>query len=272
MLHRIALITVIYENYSILHDFFKSIKEQNNQNYKLFISDLSINKQPIEKPDFDFSVLTSVNKGYAHGINLGLKTAIHEKFEGFCVLNNDTILKNDFIANALTGLETHPSSIIGGKIYYAPGYEFHQERYKESDEGNVLWYAGGHIDWNHATTPHRGVDEVDSGQFNTFEETDFITGCLMCFDKQVLNKTGVWDENYFLYYEDADFCKRAKNKGIKLYYNPTLVMWHKNAQSTSGSGSKIHEKYQKENRFKFAMKYAPLRTKLHLIKNRIFQH
>ena len=114
---------------------------------------------------------------------------------------------------------------------------------------------------------HRGVDEIDKDQYDRFEETDFITGCLMLFDKQVLDEVGFLDESYFLYFEDADFCIRAKKKGVKLYYDPSLVIQHKVSQSTGGSGSSLQQKYQSRNRLKLGLKYAPFRTKLHLLKN-----
>ena len=55
----------------------------------------------------------------------------------------------------------------------------------------------GENDWKNCTTDHRGVDEVDHSQYNTFAKTDFITGCLLCYDKQVFEKVGKWDESYF---------------------------------------------------------------------------
>jgi len=85
-------------------------------------------------------------------------------------------------------------------------------------------------------------------------------------DKSAIDKLGYWDETYFLYFEDSDFCVRAKRMGIKLIYDPRIILWHKNSQSTGGPGSKIHEKYQRINRLRFGIKYAPLKTKLHLIK------
>jgi GT2 family glycosyltransferase len=123
------------------------------------------------------------------------------------------------------------------------------------------------VDWDNALTPQRGVDAVDTGQYNIFQETEFITGCLIQFDRDVLNRAGNWDESYFLYFEDSDFCERAKKNGIKLYYDPNIVIWHKISQSTGGSGSKLHAKYQSKNRVKWGLKYAPWRTKAHLVLN-----
>ncbi len=261
-----AIITVVYQNYSILDDFLTSLADQNNKNFHLFIVDLSEKKQKINTK-LPHSVIISLNLGYAHGVNLGLRRAIHNGFNQFCVMNNDTYFNKDFVANVLSSIITHESSIIGGKIYYAPGYEYHKNRYRKNDRGKVLWYAGGKVDWDHALTPHRGVDEVDTGQYDKPEPTGFVNGCLMIFDQKVIDKIGFWDEKYFLYFEDADYCERAKHNGISLYYDPSLVIWHKNAQSTGGPGSPIHRKYQKINRLRFGLKYAPLRTKLHLLKN-----
>lgn len=213
------------------------------------------------------TVLHTKNLGYAHGVNIGIKEAHKKGLQKFCVLNNDIYFKDDFVDNVLHSLEQHPSSLMGGKIYYAPGFEYHAQKYKKHELGNVIWYAGGETDWNNVITHHTGVDEVDVGQFEKFGKTGFITGCLMYYDADVVQKIGNWDESYFLYYEDADYCERARRKGLQLYYGPSVVIWHKNAQSTGGSGSDIHVKYQEKNRLRFGLRYAPLKTKLHLLKN-----
>jgi len=275
----LAIITVVYENYKVLDDFFKSLEKQKNQSFHLFLVDLSNplshsseNWNPVIKYSgfrvkHEMTMVRSKNLGYAHGINTGLKEALKQRYQYFCAMNNDTYFKYNFVESVLSSIFHHPSSIIGGKIYYAPGYEYHKSRYVKKDLGKVLWYAGGVVDWNHALTPHRGVDEIDKGQFNKVEKTGFINGCMMAFDKEVIEKVGYWDEGYFLYYEDADFCERAKQKRIELWYDPSIVIWHKNAQSTGGSGSKLHVKYQEKSRLRFGLKYAPLKTKLHLAKN-----
>jgi hypothetical protein len=267
---KLAVVAVVYKNYDLLEDFLSSFEDQANNNYHLFISDLSSAKKTIKNNNLPLTVLESGNLGFAHGVNLALKEAVDQGFEIFCVINNDVFFKKDFVVKAFAALAKNPHSIIGGKIYYAPGFEYHKSRYKKEDLGKVLWYAGGEIDWEHMMEKHRGVDEVDQGQYDHPEETAFITGCLILFDQDVLNKVGFWNERFFLYYEDLDFCVRARKKGIKLHYDPSLVIWHKVSQSTGGSGSPLHQKYQSRNRVKIGLKYAPLRTKVHLLKNYFF--
>lgn len=257
--------TVVYRNYTILSDFFASFEKQNDKDFRIYVADLSEEKKAYPYPPF-VTVINGKNNGYAHGVNLGIKKAIGDELGLFTVINNDVEVAKDFIAAARKSIADHPASLIGGKIYYGAGYEYHN-RYKKNELGHVIWYAGGICDWKNAITIHRGVDEVDNGQFDKFGPTDFITGCLTCFDKKVVGTVGFWDESYFMYYEDADYCERAKRHGISLYYDPTIVIWHKNAASTGGSGSSLHTKFQRKNHVLFGLKYAPLRTKIHLVKN-----
>lgn len=269
MQNRIVLITVIYRNYNILDDFISSLKLQLQDNYcKVFIIDLTEKerRKKLQLPSFA-DIVYGKNEGYAYGVNLGIKKAIQQGYTSFVVVNSDVIFSKKFCNSVDLSISKNKDTIIGGKIYYAPGFEFHKTRYRQKDKGNVIWFAGGKIDWNNVITKHIGVDEIDSGQFNKIRNVDFITGCLIIFDKKIVEKVGMWNEKYFLYYEDADFCVRAKRKGIKLLYDPSIVIYHKNAQSTSGSGSEIHKYYQEKNRLRFGLKYAPLKTKLHLLKN-----
>lgn len=265
----LAVLTTVYKNYKVLDDFFSSLKKQSSDAFHVFVSDLSEDKRKkISLPPFA-TLTEGINKGYAHGINIGLVEAQKRNYKQFCVVNNDVIFPIDFVKNAQNSITKHKKTLIGGKIYYAPGFEFHNKRYKKEEKGKIIWYAGGDVDWDHALTHHRGVDEVDAGQYDKKEKTSFITGCLMCFDYRVLDVVGYWDESYFLYYEDADYCERAKKKEIPLVYDPAIRLWHKNAQSTDGSGSSLHEKYQRKNRLRYGLTYAPWRTKFHLAKNYI---
>ena len=117
------------------------------------------------------------------------------------------------------------------------------------------------MDWKNVIASHRGVDEVDRGQFESLEKTDFASGCCIMAKKEVFEKTGFFDEKYFLYYEDNDLCQRAKKLGFEIYFQPKGMLWHINAGSTGGSGSEMQDYYITRNRLMFGFKYAPLRAK-----------
>lgn len=206
------------------------------------------------------------NLGFAGGNNLGIKKALKDKADFVLILNNDTILdKNLLIAFLKTAEKEKEAGIIAPKIYFAPGHEFHYNRYQPQERGKVIWYAGGLIDWQNIICSHRGVDEVDQGQYDVLSTTDFASGCAMFVKKEVFDKSGLFNDKYFLYLEDVDFCQRAKEAGFKIFYDPQAKLWHINAGS-SAVGSQLQDYYLSRNRLLFGLKYSSFKTKLCLIK------
>lgn len=207
------------------------------------------------------------NKGFSGGNNVGIKFALESGDDYIVLLNNDTLVKPDLLEELIkTAKSDNKIGIVGPKIYFAPGFEFHKERYKESDKGKVFWYAGGEIDWKNMYAEHRGVDEVDRGQYDRRQETNFASGCCMLIKREVIKKIGFLDEQLYLYLEDVDFCLRARQAGYKIVYEPKAVIWHKNASSSGKPGSKLHQYYQTRNRLIIGVRYAPWRTKLALLR------
>lgn len=209
------------------------------------------------------------NLGFCEGNNIGIRYALDHTADFVWLLNNDTTVDG----NALEGLVAifHDSrvGITGSKIYFSPGREFHTTRYLAADRGRVIWYGGGLIDWNNMYASHRGVDEVDTGQFDDVCETSFVTGCSMMVKREVFQKIGFFDDKFYLYLEDLDFCLRAKRAGFTLMYSPKSVVWHKNAASTDNAGNELHDYYLTRNRLLIGMRYASIRTKIALFREGI---
>lgn len=210
------------------------------------------------------------NLGFAGGNNVGIKYALVDGADYILILNNDTLVDKNLILELLKMADSDPKiGIVVPKIYFAPGFEFHKDRYQEENLGKVIWYAGGIMDWENIIGHHRGVDEVDHHQYDKVEETEIATGCCMLLKKDVFEKVGLFDEKYFLYYEDADLSLRAIKAGFRIVYAPKAILWHKNAGSAEGSGSKLQDYYISRNRLLFGMRWAPFRSKLALLKESI---
>lgn len=206
------------------------------------------------------------NLGFTGGNNTGIKYALQEGADFVMILNNDTTLDRKAILYLIKAAEEHKDAgILSPKIYFAPGFEFHKERYKKGERGKVLWYAGGRIDWDNVLGSNRGVDEVDIGRYNKIEETDFATGACMLIRREVLEQIGFFNDRYFVYLEDADFSQRVKEGGWKVLYVPDSHLWHKVARS-SAIGSNLNDYFITRNRMLFGMRYAPLRSKLALLR------
>ena len=221
--------------------------------------------------NFKLSVTRSEkNLGFSGGQNLNIRHALENNADYIVIMNNDVILDKNLLVELLEVFqEKKDCGMTSPKIYFAKGYEFHKDRYKENELGNVIWYAGGEMDWKNIIGFHRGVDEVDKGQFEKLEETDFASGCCVMVKKDVFEKIGFFDERYFLYYEDNDFSQRAKTSGFRIYLQPKAKLWHLNAGSAGGSGSLLQDYYITRNRLIFGFKYAPLRAKLALFRESI---
>lgn len=213
------------------------------------------------------------NLGFTGGNNEGMRFAIKSGADFIMLLNNDTIVDSGLIENLLESFEHDTVGAAVPKIYFEKGYEFHKSRYKDSEKGKVIWYAGGKMDWDNLIGGNIGVDEVDKGQFDIRMEVELATGCCIMLRSDVLTRPersrreniGMFDDRYFLYYEDADLSERIKRAGYKIIYTPAAIVWHKNAES-SGVGSDLHDYYISRNRLLFGMTYAPIRTKLALLR------
>lgn len=209
------------------------------------------------------------NLGFAGGNNLGIKYSLDQEADYVMLLNNDTTVKEDLIQHFLVVAKNHPNAgIFTPKIYFAPGFEFHKERYSKKEKGRVIWSVGGVIDWDNVYGLNYGVDDTDIGQYEEIRKTDFATGAAMFVKREVFEKIGLINEDYFLYLEDLEFSQRAKEAGFDILYVPKAVVWHKVSQS-SAVGSELNDYFITRNRLKFGLKYALLKAKVALFRESV---
>jgi GT2 family glycosyltransferase len=213
-------------------------------------------------------IQSGANLGFAGGNNVGIKDAVKREFDYILLMNNDLILPRDIVVKLVDYMESSPEvGASSPKMYFAKGYEFYKNRYSEKEKGRVFWYAGGIIDRNNVYTSHRGVDEVDKGQYNKTIETDVANGACVIIRREVFKKIGLLDSSFFLYWEDADFSERAKRAGYKVMYFGQTCLWHKVSASTGGSGSPTNDYFLTRNRFYYSMRYSSFRTKFAVLRD-----
>lgn len=270
---KVAVVTLNYNNEKDTINLLMSLKRAESNNFQLQIiivdngSRIKFGTVPLEKSENITILRSGKNLGFAGGCNLGIREAWKQKADYVLIINNDTKVYSDMLKNLLIILESDPKiGVTAPKIYFAKGHEFHKDRYKPDELGKVIWYAGGFTDWENIKSVHFGVDEVDRGQYDNTGPVDFATGCCMLFKKEVIEKVGLFDERYFLYFEDADLSERIKKAGYKIYYVHTAMLIHVNAASTGGPGNKLHDYFLTRNQMLFGLTYAPLRSKVALIR------
>lgn len=276
---KIAVISLNWKQPRLSIDLVKKLKKVNSTgfNYHIFLID---NHSPDNSYNtfcrkFKNNKLVSLyqtpsNLGFSGGINYGLKKAISAKYDYALIINNDVKVDKDFLKNLLGQFKKDKKlAIAGPKIYFAKGFEYHKKRYHQNQLGKVLWSVGGSIDWNNIYGFNKGIDEVDIGQYNQVDtDIDFISGCCALFDLTKLKKIGLFDDNYFMYLEDADLSTRAKNIGFHIAYVPTSIIWHYNAGSSTAGGN-LQQYFLSRNRLLFASKFASNKIKFAMFRQSI---
>ncbi|MBI2330409.1 glycosyltransferase family 2 protein, partial [Candidatus Daviesbacteria bacterium] len=272
-MNKIAIITVNYNGRDNTIEFLKSLELLKTNGIELRVivvdnasSDGSVSAIHKEFPEVDI-VQAGSNLGFSGGYNKGLEYAKIWGADYFLLINNDCVIKDaDLISKLLETFKISPRiGLVSPKILFAPGFEFHKDKYQKEDLGKVIWYAGGRFDWDNIGNVHRGIDEVDQGQYDGTEHAEIFSGACVLIKKEALELLKKFDEKYFLYFEDSDLAKRAADAGFKIYYNGQVAVYHKVSQST-GIGSKITDYYSTRNRLIFGMQYAKIRTKFALLR------
>jgi len=210
-------------------------------------------------------IRSEANLGFTGGNNLGMSHAVkHYQTDYFYLLNSDAEVAKKGLQALYNAIKDDPQAgMAGSKIYFTKGFEFHRKNYTKAEKGKVLWYAGGSLDWPNLTAFHRGVDEVDYGQFDHQTTSDFVTGCSLLIKRVVTEHIGILDKRFFLYSEDADWSLRVKKAGYKIVFVPESIVYHLNSGSIAGgSGSKLQQYYQTRNRLLLAAKHGGWRTRL----------
>ncbi|MCS6846136.1 MAG: glycosyltransferase family 2 protein [Anaerolineae bacterium] len=154
------------------------------------------------------------NRGYAGNNNVGISAALARGAEWVLVLNEDTLLAPDCISLLVAeGERDSRIGIVGPMVYHA-------------DEPNVIQSAGGWMDerWQ---AGHIGQNETDVGQFPYPRDVAWVSGCAIMVRSSVINQVGMLDERFFYYWEETEWCVRARQKDWRIVHVPAAKLWHK---------------------------------------------
>lgn len=232
----------------------KSVQASTYENLKIYVVDNNsgdrIGADLAQYKDIVF-IQNNKNLGYAAGNNVGIKRALEEGADYIFILNPDTEVEKSCIKILAGKIEKYDAGIVNPKIYFG--------------DKKTLWFAGKKFDVANVMGVHIGVDEKDEGQYDEDKQLDDITGAALLIKREVFEKIGLFDERYFLYYEDSDFAFRAKYEGFKMMYIYSALVYHENAQST-GLGSPVQNYFITRNRMLFALKFLSLRVRFALLR------
>jgi len=214
-----SLAKIDYPNYEIIVVDNGSIDES--------LAKLKVQNEKLKIANQNFKIIENKeNLGFAGGNNVGIKYALKNGADYILLLNNDTLVEPDFLSELVKiGENDKKIGLIGPKIYFYL-----------SDKPPRVWFAGGKINWLKTRGSHLKYGQADEeykilGSLS-HQKTDYLTGCCLLIKVEVIEKIGVLSEDYFLYYEDTDYCLRAQESGWQCVYAPYAAIWHKISQSS----------------------------------------
>ncbi len=180
------------------------------------------------------------NGGFAAGCNIGMKKAIELNVGYILLLNPDTLATDDFIDPLLMAMEQNLEfGIVCPKILL-------------NDNEKHVWYGGSTMNWwFKGPVQLTGKSEEDL----VYGEVPFISGCAMFIRSAAVKSIGYMDEDYFLYFEDADYCQRFLVGGWKLGYIAEATIFHY-LSATIGVQSENAVYFISRNRVKFLRHWA----------------
>lgn len=185
------------------------------------------------------------NLGYAGNNNIGVQAALVQGADWIFVLNEDTVLAPDCITRLIEAGNADPRvGIVGPMVYHY-------------DEPNVIQSAGGKMD-RHWRAWHMAQNELDQGKYITPHAVEWISGCAIMVRRAVVEQVGGLDERFFYYWEETEWCLRAREQGWRILHVPQAKLWHKGVQRSYKPGPNVTY-YSTRNRFLMLSKHkAPI--------------
>ncbi|HIG32125.1 MAG TPA: glycosyltransferase family 2 protein [Flavobacteriales bacterium] len=229
---KIGLVTITYNSADVLQPFLDCVWRQTHDNLMLYVIDNASQDATcsiLEKEnDSRLKIINnSTNFGVAKANNQGIESAITDGCDQILIVNNDVEFETTLIEKLLQGQAEKSCSLVTPKMMYF-------------DNPNHIWYAGSWFIKKKGYSPlHRGMKQLDEGQYDEIVEVEYAPTCCLLAKKEVFQDIGLMDEKYFVYFDDTDFSYRVwKDRRHKMFYYPDVKFYHKVGSLTNSFNKK----------------------------------
>jgi GT2 family glycosyltransferase len=240
-LPKVSIVTLTWNTTEITIDFLKSLNEYcTYPNLEVIIVDNGSKENPTAafKSIYPSAIVlvNEKNLGFTGGNNVGIKAATGDYL---FIVNNDTEFTPGLLEGLLKIFETYPDAgIVSPKFHYF--YHKGTIEYAGYNEVNIFTGRNGMV----------GCREQDNGQYNEIKTTNYAHGGGMMVPRKIIDEVGGLPDEFFIYYEEFDWCEQIKRKGYKVYYQPASLIYHKESMTT-GKSSPFKTFYHTKNRILF---------------------
>ncbi len=244
----VYVVTLNWNNCDITLAFLNCCQQLIYPNYKILVvdngsTDDSVTTISTSYPQVE-QVLLKHNIGFSGGMNAGLQYALGQGAEFVFIANNDTVIAPNILDLLVqTALQEDNIAITSPYIYYA-------------DDPNRIWSSGAGR--YYLTMELRGhlQGQLDQRIDRMPHDVEFAGGCGMLIRRSCLEKVGLFDEQFFMYYEDGDYCLRVLEAGYRIVMVPEAKMWHIVSATIGGFDSPGERYYMALSSIRFFRKYV----------------
>lgn len=225
---KVSIIVLNWNGWKDTLECLASLVKIDYPNYEIIVVDNNSSGDDINIIQRDYGdkitlIKNNGNYGFAEGNNIAIREIITKRDSRYILLlNNDTIVKGDFLTELVNVMEKNEKVVIvGPKMLY---YEYKNRK-------DIIWFGGGIIDWKRYPGYHH-VDQFISDKEIISDkaiQTDWISGACMLMDISLINP--ILNSDFYFGCEDIDKCLEVKKNGFKIFYVPNSIIWHKVSSS-----------------------------------------
>lgn len=250
---KVFIIILNFNSFQDTKECLLSLKQINYDNYEIVVVDNYSKDNSYEKLKKEFSTYNILkcneNLGYANGNNLGVKYALERDADYICILNNDVVVENDFLTKIIKVMLDREDIGIAGPCIC--NYE----------DKNIIQAMGANINLYTGLTQGK----YKGYKYNDIPNRDFLVdylggACFVC-RREVFEKIGLIPENYFLFFEETEFCYKAGKEDYKLLCVYESKIYHKGS-STISKYSGLSYYFLNRNRVVFIRRNANFSQKI----------
>jgi len=242
----VAILTVNYNGAGHIADFLASLPSVTYSNWRLVVVDNASSDSSPEEIGRLFPpaalIRNDENLGITGGHNVGIRYCLEQGFDYVLFLNNDVVVEPDFLDRLVRAAD--------GRTMVAPkAYLYGHRPLLDDTVGDFDWWRGVWRGWLY--------NKPEPPDFHS-RQPNMASLCCLLVPVAVFRDAGLMDERFFMYYDDFDFVRRAKEAGYGLRLEAGAVIYHRKASSSGGVDSSFKLYYATRNRLYLMRKHLPL--------------
>lgn len=223
MTKKVAVIVLNWNGISDTLACVESLTRQSYTNFEIFVVDNASSEPSTRvllntiKSDSIHIIHNQKNIGFAGGVNTGIRHALLYDFDYVALINNDAVAHQKWLTELVTASKEYASSITTSLV-------LHSDRKTIDSTGD--WYSTWGLPFP------RDRDKLTKYA----SKSGFVfggSGAGTLYDAKVFQQVGLFDETFFMYYEDVDLSFRAQLHGYKAYFTDKAIIYHKRGASSS---------------------------------------